>query len=371
MKFQHLLILAFYLISNTLFANADEIIMKCEKGQGKYSGWYKYFKEKDKNATIQYLKTNKETGDSEWVTPGCLHKDWMKKPEDGKRAHKCIKGEIGRGTYSYELESYTYPKLTGISSVTMDFQKLERLRKTFHPDGKLESEKTSSCKTRTLPDESSDEFELTWKDGRKYIGPLYKNKNIPHGHGTMTWDDGRKYVGEHKEGKRNGKGIFTWPDGDKYVGEWKDDWRTGNGTYTWASGGKYVGGFKKNKHHGYGTYTKADGSIEEGIWDNDTSPKLVNARYNKKFTPLAVCIGSHKESQIKTLMNLYLGTNYSATANYMLSVGCNNDWTTPISGRLLEEFSRNSKYVGIKTREYMDGLGWLYGFVKIDEWDSY
>jgi len=209
---------------------------------------------------------------------------------------------------------------------------------------------------------------LTWPNGEKFVGEvIYAQPSS----GTFTWPNGRKYVGEFQKGKRNGSGTFTWPSGTKYVGEFKDDWRTGKGTQTWSDGGKYVGGFKKNKRHGYGKHTYADGSVEEGIWDNGASPKLVNSRNKKEFKPVAVCIGANKESQIKTLINLFSINNTPAAVSYMLDAGCNNSWSVPISGKNLEEFTRNLNYVGVKTREYMSGIGWVYAMIKVDEWDSY
>jgi len=208
----------------------------------------------------------------------------------------------------------------------------------------------------------------TWPNGEKFVGDF---KDGRHSNGTFTWPNGNKYVGEFKKGKKNGSGTFTWPDGKKYVGEFKDDWRTGKGTFTWPDGDKYVGEFKKNLRHGYGKYTYADGSVQEGIWDNGASPKLVNSRNKKEFKPVAVCIGGNKESQIKTLINLFSRNNTPAAASYMLDVGCNNSWSTSIPGKNLEEFTRNLNYVGVKTREYMSGIGWVYAMIKVDEWDSY
>ncbi len=44
---------------------------------------------------------------------------------------------------------------------------------------------------------------------------------------NITWPDGRKYVGEWKDGKRMVK-EHDFTDGSKYVGEWKNG-RTWNG----------------------------------------------------------------------------------------------------------------------------------------------
>ena len=209
---------------------------------------------------------------------------------------------------------------------------------------------------------------LTWPNGEKFVGEVIKAKPSK---GTYTWPNGNKYVGEFKNDEKNGSGTFTWPDGEIYVGEFKDGWRTGKGTYTFSNGDKYVGGFKKNKHHGYGKYTYADGSIKEGIWDNGANPKLVSSRNKKNFKPFAVCLGANKESQIKTMINLFSINNTPAAVTYMLDVGCNNSWSTSIPGKNLEEFTRNLNYVGVKTREYMSGIGWIYAMIKVDEWDSY
>ena len=232
----------------------------------------------------------------------------------------------------------------------------------------------------------------TWSDGKKYVGDF--KENLRSGKGTMTWPDGKKYVGDFKEGKRDGKGTTTFPNGDKYVGDYKKDERTGKGSFTWSDGEKYVGDFvdgwrtgkgthtllngdvyegeqKKNIRHGFGKYTFADGSVLEGFWENGANPKKVEARNKKQFVPYAVCLGGNKEPQIKTLINLFSSNNNPAAVSYMLDVGCNNSWGTPIPGKDLEEFTRNRNFVGVKSKEYMSGIGWIYAMIQVDDWDSY
>ena len=43
------------------------------------------------------------------------------------------------------------------------------------------------------------------------------------GHGTYTWTNGFKYVGEWQYGKRNGKGTLTLTDGTLQSGIWEDN----------------------------------------------------------------------------------------------------------------------------------------------------
>jgi hypothetical protein len=235
--------------------------------------------------------------------------------------------------------------------------------------------------------------QLTWKSGKKYNGQV-KNENIPHGKGTMTWSDGKRYAGDFKEGKRDGKGTTTFPNGNKYVGDYKEDERNGKGTFTWYDGENYVGDFvdgwrtgkgihtyvngdvyvgeqKNSKRHGFGKYTWADGSVSEGIWENGDSPEKVEARNKKQFVPYAVCLGGNKEPQIKTMINLFSSNNNPAAVSYMLDVGCNNSWGTPIPGKDLEEFTRNRNFVGVKNKEFMSGIGWIYAMIQVDKWDSY
>ena len=235
--------------------------------------------------------------------------------------------------------------------------------------------------------------QLTWKSGKKYNGQV-QNENIPHGKGIMTWPDGKRYTGDFKEGKRDGKGTTTFPNGNKYVGDYKKDERNGKGTFTWSNGSNYVGDFvdgwrtgkgtqtyingdiyvgeqKNSKFHGFGKYTYADGSVSEGIWENGASPEEVEARNKKQFVPYAVCLGGNKEPQIKTLINLFSSNNNPAAVSYMLDVGCNNSWGTPIPGKDLEEFTRNRNFVGVKSKEFMSGIGWIYAMIQVDDWDSF
>jgi len=137
------------------------------------------------------------------------------------------------------------------------------------------------------------------------------------------------------------------------------------------NGDVYEGEQKKDIRHGFGKYTFADGSVLEGFWENGANPKKVEARNKKQFVPYAVCLGGNKEPQIKTLINLFSSNNNPAAVSYMLDVGCNNSWGTPIPGKDLEEFTRNRNFVGVKSKEFMSGIGWIYAMIQVDDWDSY
>lgn len=233
---------------------------------------------------------------------------------------------------------------------------------------------------------------LTWNDGKKWVGGV-KDENIRHGKGTMTWPNGNrfegeyfndkktgygilylnnniKYEGEFENDMRNGSGTMTWPSGTIYVGNWKDNEKSGLGTQTEADGSKYVGGWKEGYLHGEGIQTYADGTVKKVYHIDGYSKEFIEARNKKQFKPYAVCIGAHKEQQINTLINLFQSNNDPAAVSYMLDVGCNNSWSTPIRGIDLEEFSRNGRFVGVKTKEIMSGIGWIYAMVWADEWDS-
>jgi len=45
----------------------------------------------------------------------------------------------------------------------------------------------------------------------------------PDGSGEMTWPDGRKYVGQFRDGKMNGVGKMTYPNGKVEDGSWQED----------------------------------------------------------------------------------------------------------------------------------------------------
>ena len=205
-----------------------------------------------------------------------------------------------------------------------------------------------------------DKYEGDWKDDAK------------NGIGTQTWRIGDKYVGEWKDDKRYGRGTFTWAFGTSisYKGDWKDDKKDGTGTYTWKNGNKYVGGWKDNKKHGEGILTFANGKVHEDTWINDYTQEFIDGRNNKRFKPYVACMGAPAERQINIMMNLFQTSNRPAAVTYMLDNGCTNSWSRPIRGRDLEEFSRNGKFIGVKTKVHMTGVGKIYAIILADEWDS-
>lgn len=211
----------------------------------------------------------------------------------------------------------------------------------------------------------------SYEYGSKYIGEWKDYAKT--GRGTQTWRNGDKYVGDWKDNKRHGKGIFTWGFGTSisYEGDWKDGKRNGNGTYIWRSGAKYVGGWKDDKKHGAGILTSANGNVTEDTWINGHTQEFLDARNKKRFKPYAVCLGASYEPQINIMMNLFQSNNNPAAVTYMLDVGCSNSWSRPIRGRDLVEFSRNGKFIGVKTKVHMTGVGKIYAIIFADEWDSY
>ena len=53
MKFLHLIILTFTLISNSTFANkTEEIVIRCERGNGKYTPWLRYINKIEGNQVL-------------------------------------------------------------------------------------------------------------------------------------------------------------------------------------------------------------------------------------------------------------------------------------------------------------------------------
>ena len=243
----------------------------------------------------------------------------------------------------------------------------------------------------TMTLSNGDEYAGDWKNGKPngkgtitynsvsnsydyrsiYIGEW--NDYDKNGTGTQTWRNGDKYVGDWKDNKRHGRGIFTWDFGKSisYEGDWKDDKRNGNGTYIWRNGSKYVGGFKDNKKHGEGILTLASGKVIKDTWINDHRQEFLDARNKKRFKPYVVCLGAPAERQINIMMNLFQTSNRPAAVTYMLDAGCNNNWSRPIRGGDLEEFSRNGKFIGVKTKVHMTGVGKIYAIIFADEWDNY
>lgn len=101
----------------------------------------------------------------------------------------------------------------------------------------------------------------------------------------------------------------------------------------------------------------------------ERAKKLAAARERIEVMPVAVCIGGNKKGQTQTLVNLFNSNNTPAAASYMLDVGCNNRWATKIRGGDLKEFYRYGGYVGVHTKEFMSGIGWIYAVIRASDWD--
>ena len=43
-----------------------------------------------------------------------------------------------------------------------------------------------------------------------------------NGEGELTWPDGRKYIGKFTDDKKDGYGEYYWQNGAYYKGNWKD-----------------------------------------------------------------------------------------------------------------------------------------------------
>jgi len=152
------------------------------------------------------------------------------------------------------------------------------------------------------------------------------------GYGIQEYANGEKYLGEFQNGKRNGQGVLFYQNGEKYVGSWKKDKRNGEGRIykndrlvksgTWINdalpqlsyiqngcltgdcmsgfgiflyqdgrkvygvfedgeikdytvcyypdGSKYIGNWNEQNRHNVGTYYNTSGTIQKGVWKNDT-----------------------------------------------------------------------------------------------------
>ena len=101
----------------------------------------------------------------------------------------------------------------------------------------------------------------------------------------------------------------------------------------------------------------------------ERAKKMTAAREKIQIMPVAVCIGAAKDAHTKTLVNLFSTNNRPATVQYMLDAGCTNRWSTKMRGGDLKEFYRYRDYVGVVTRKYKSGVGWIYAVVRKSQWD--
>ena len=119
-----------------------------------------------------------------------------------------------------------------------------------------------------------DVYDGEWKDGMR------------HGKGRMTYSDGDIYDGEWMEDKGHGQCTYIRHDGHKYVGGWGENGSCGQGTRSgiwdgsnliqgsgvlrYDDGSWYDGEIRSNLRHGKGVYTLADGTVQTGLFVNDT-----------------------------------------------------------------------------------------------------
>ena len=175
MKFLHLIILTFTLVSNSTFANkTEEIVIRCERGNGKYTPWLRYINKSDGNSntvTADYYRKNKSTGKYEWQTQPCLYKEWSSTPKDGKKVTKYVRGVIEGKILSCETETYKpYPKITGKNVFLTDFEKLKKINRLFYVNGELYSEETFSCETLAQKKAKDREVKVKENKDRTYAG---------------------------------------------------------------------------------------------------------------------------------------------------------------------------------------------------------
>jgi len=181
MKFLHLIILTFTLISNSTFANkTEEIVIRCERGNGKYTPWLRYINKSDGNSntvTADVYGKNKSTGKSEWQTQPCLYKEWSSTPKDGERVTKYVRGVIEGKILSCETESYNpYPKLKGKAVYLTDFEKLKKINRIFKVNGELFSDETYSCETLAQKKAKDREVKVKENKDRTYAGVIMGSK---------------------------------------------------------------------------------------------------------------------------------------------------------------------------------------------------
>lgn len=120
-------------------------------------------------------------------------------------------------------------------------------------------------------------FNVSYKDGRTYKGPLNQNM-LPHTEkgmkgaeeGIITYQDRSTYIGELSNGKKHGKGAKDTKE-ERYIGCYVDNKEHGQGTkISFSNNGevksRYEGDFKYGKEDGKGRKEWPDGTSHEGEW---------------------------------------------------------------------------------------------------------
>lgn len=116
-------------------------------------------------------------------------------------------------------------------------------------------------------------IEEDYANNTKYEGQ-WKNDEF-NGQGKFVWKDEldvnyEEYEGDWKNKKRTGKGTYKWKNGDTYQGYFFENQLHGEGKLVWFSGGYYEGEFAYDNFNGVGELHHADGTIEKGIFKDDT-----------------------------------------------------------------------------------------------------
>lgn len=137
-----------------------------------------------------------------------------------------------------------------------------------------------------------------WKDGLKFgAGILYeKDKTIEgswengklHGLTTLKFQDGTVVEANYVNGSLMNKARITYPNNDVYEGQIASDFtRNGYGIYRYNNGDEYKGQWINNKQNGQGKYIVKGNAIEDGKWSKgkllDSGKHLETYPNNEKY----------------------------------------------------------------------------------------
>ncbi|XP_050388946.2 alsin isoform X1 [Patella vulgata] len=118
--------------------------------------------------------------------------------------------------------------------------------------------------------------EMSWHDGRKYIGKFSQGLQQGHGQYIIPRSEGFEIQdGNWKDGKLNGYGIIKYENEDSYKGYFKDGQRFGHGIFKQGlhmsnAASIYIGEWYNDKRHGYGVQDDImKGEKYMGMWQED------------------------------------------------------------------------------------------------------
>jgi len=103
--------------------------------------------------------------------------------------------------------------------------------------------------------------------------------DLQQGQGELSWADGRAYVGQFLQGKFHGQGRMVWntPKGLLvYEGQYVEDAKHGKGRFEWPDGGVYDGEWSHGKMWGLGWYTDPNGEKRQGEWVEDRIQRWID-----------------------------------------------------------------------------------------------